>query len=594
MPSLADLNEQQRKAALHIQGPCVVVAGAGSGKTAMLVTRVQHLLRLQIPPNQILCCTFTKDAAKEMQSRIKADSGDKAKGVKICTIHSLAYQLIMPRLGKDWKIQTSTSWIIELILSGPSDSNPYGVKSSLSAKDADQAISKAKNSLKTPFDLDDMMVADIYEAYEKFKKDKKILDFDDLLVKTVHALRMDTQFREKWQNQWKFILVDEFQDTNLVQWEILSLLAKAHQNLFVVGDDWQSLYSWRGAMPSLILDFGKYYPNAKTIILERNYRSRDPIIQASNLIISMNEGQFKKQVVANRPGGDPIKIIGVEDEVDQAKRVADIIEAMRLADPDLEWKSFAILYRTHEQSRSFEEIFTERDLPYVMAGESHFYEMPKIKTILTYMRIVNSLSKDEAPEVQWVTDIINRPKRNIKPDDINRVLVEGLSVLTQYPVYDPILDTLDKLMDCEQPAELIVRLDEIHPELMKREPGDMWYSSFLRAASKHDNIESFLSFCDYVIEKSKEPKDDAIVMKTVHGSKGEQYPVVFLVDMVEGVMPYQKSVDEGNIEEETRIAYVAATRAQDRLYFIVPKMMGDKVCIPSRYVTRLLEERKKK
>lgn len=593
MPSLAELNENQRIAALHKDGPCVVVAGAGSGKTQMTVTRVQHLLRIGTPSSRILCCTFTRDAAKEMESRIMSESGNRAKGVTVCTIHSLAYHLIMPRLGNSWKLQKDTMWIVEMILSGPSKNNPYGVKSKLSVDEAFEEICNAKNSMLKPSEVDDFVVSEIYENYEKFKLDKKILDFDDLLLKTLEALRMDVQFRDKYQNQWQYLLVDEFQDTNLVQWEILRILANRHENIFVVGDDYQSLYSWRGARPDLILSFSKYYPNAKTIVLETNYRSREPIIQASNLIISMNKGQFSKKVVANRPGGDPIKIIGVKNEIDEAKRVADIIEALRIADPDLDWRSFAILYRTHEQSSSFEEVFAERNMPYSMSGTTHFYEISKIKTLLTYMRIVNSLLKDEMPENQWVAEVLNRPKRKIRPDDVNRLLVDGLGVLTQFPVYAPFLDTLDKLMECVEPAEFLIKLSEVHPDLTKRNPEDLWYSSFLRSASRYNSYDAFLSFVDYVIEKSKEPNEDAIIMKTVHGSKGEQYPIVFLADMVEGIMPYQKAIDGGNVEEETRIAYVAATRAQDRLYFMVPKMIGDEVVIPSRYVTRLLEGRRK-
>ncbi|WAH35969.1 ATP-dependent helicase [Alicyclobacillus dauci] len=254
MPKLEDLNEAQREAAMHVDGPCVVVAGAGSGKTSMLVTRVAELIKAGVPPNRILCCTFTRKATKEMGERIVRDIGPRAKPVVVSTIHGLALRMVMPKM-EGWKLVSKTEWMFEVVLGPKSTVNRYGTGFSkeLNVEDAMLAIGKAKNSKQRPEQVEDPIVRQVYRAYEDLKKARKMLDFDDLLLKANEFLRTDANFAQKMQSRFTHISVDEFQDVNLVQWDLIRKLAEPHHNLLVVGDDFQSIYGFRGARPELII-----------------------------------------------------------------------------------------------------------------------------------------------------------------------------------------------------------------------------------------------------------------------------------------------------------------------------------------------------
>ncbi|WP_206922929.1 ATP-dependent helicase [Alicyclobacillus suci] len=590
MPKLEDLNDAQREAATQIDGPVVVVAGAGSGKTSMLVTRVSELMKARIPANRILCCTFTKKATQEMRERIERDIGEQAKPVVVSTIHGLANKMVMPML-RDWKLVTRNEWIFEIILGNKTAVNRFGtgLSKEIELETAQLEVAKAKNSKLRPSDCRDPMIGMIYASYEKFKQSRKMLDFDDLLIKANEFMVKDEQFARRFQSRFTHIMVDEFQDVNLLQWDLIQKLSLPERNLFVVGDDFQSIYGFRGARPELILEFVRYYPDAKTIILERNYRSKEPVIHASNKVIALNTRQVKKRIIATRRGGDPVRTLNAYDEFDQASRVVETIASLRVAFPELKWSDFAVLFRTNQEAMSFEEIMVERDVPYNISDSTHFYENTRIKPIISYMKVVDALTRDELPEMDDLILTMKYPKGYIRKSSVERVQIEGMAVLedTTNQDFDQYMTNLTKLLGATDPTSFIQILGDIHSDLLRVKEGETWLNALRRVLSKHQTLSSFLKHVDYSIEQSKEPKDDAVRLISIHGSKGLEFRTVFIANVVEGHIPYQRSVDEGHLDEETRLFYVAMTRAMDRLYLCVPKIIGEQPVVPSRYLDEL-------
>lgn len=590
MPKLEDLNDGQREAATHVNGPCVVVAAAGSGKTSMLVKRVEQLINAHVPPNRILCCTFTRKATKEMKDRILRDVGPRAKPMVVSTIHGLALRMVQPRM-EDWKLVTKTEWMFEVVLGPKSKVNRFGtgLSKDLSVEDAILAVSKAKNSKQKPHQVQDTMVRQVYEAYEALKKARKMYDFDDLLLRANQFLHNDADFAEQMQSRFTHIMVDEFQDVNLVQWDLLRKMAERHRNLFVVGDPMQSIYGFRGSKPELILQFARYYPDAKNILLEQNYRSKEPIIRASNRIKEMNP-EGKNPVIAQRKGGEPLRTLESTDEFDEAAHVVKTITSLRTAFAELKWSDFAVLYRTNQESIPFEATFLDSKIPYELSDGTHFFESFRVKPILAYMRLMDMLNHDDFPEMDELMAAIRNPKGALSRSAIERVQVEGPEVLFNHPDYQEYLNALLQVMDEDSPAAFVDKLGEVFPELVDTENGETWLYAFRRAYSRFSTLTSFLDHVDYVLKQAKEPKEDAVRCMSVHSSKGLEFNTVFMANLVEGYMPSQHSLDEGNLREETRLVYVAATRAMDRLYICVPKTIGNKPVEVSRYKERLEED----
>lgn len=588
MPKLEDLNDAQREAATHIDGPCVVVAGAGSGKTSMLVTRVEQLMKARVPPNRILCCTFTRKAMKEMGERMVREIGPRAKPVVVSTIHGLALRMVLPRMD-GWKLVSKTQWMFEVVLGPKSHVNRFGtgLSKDLSVDDAILAVSKAKNSKQKPSQVGDAMIRQVYLAYEALKNARKMLDFDDLLIRANQFLQTDPDFAAQMQSRFTHIMVDEFQDVNLVQWDLLQKLAEQHRNLFVVGDDMQSIYGFRGSKPELILQFARYYPDAKTILLERNYRSREPIIVASNRIMKLNHRQMQKRIVAQRTGGEPLRTLNATDEFDEALQVVHTIQSLRTAFPELKWSDFAVLYRTNQESIPFESMFLENKIPYELSDGTHFFESFRVKPILAYMRLLDMLNHDEFPEMDDLMAALKNPQGVLSRSALERIQVEGPDVLFHHPDYEDYLNALLQVMDEDRPTEFVDKLGEVFPALAETEPGEMWLDALKRAYSKFPTLKSFLEHVDYVLKQAREPKEDAVRCMSVHQSKGLEFGTVFVANLVEGCMPYQRAVDEGNLEEETRLFYVAMTRAMDRLYVCIPKTLGTKPVAVSRYAEEL-------
>ena len=591
MPKLEDLNEAQREAATHIHGPCVVVAGAGSGKTSMLVTRVAELMKAGVEARHILCCTFTRKATKEMAERIVRDIGPKAKPVVVSTIHGIARRMVLPRM-EGWKLVAKTEWMFEVVLGPKSRVNRFGtgLAKDITVEDAMMAVGKAKNSKRKPTQVDNDIVRQVYAAYEALKKARKMLDFDDLLIKANEFLYTDLDFAKQMQSRFTHIMVDEFQDVNLVQWDLLQKLAEGHRNLFVVGDDMQSIYGWRGSRPELILLFARFYPDAKTILLERNYRSREPIILASNRIMKLNKRQMQKRIIAHRLGGEPLRMLEAKDEFDEAFQVLQTIRSLKTAFPELKWSDFAVLYRTNQESIPFESVFLENKVPYELSDGTHFYESYRIKPILAYMRLLETLNRNEFPDMDELMAVLKNPKGVLSHTALERVQVQGPDVLFTHSDYKAYMDGLAQLMDEDTPLRFLEALEEVYPALTEAEPGETWVDALKRSCSRFPNLTSFLQHVDFTLKQAKEPKEDAIRCLSVHASKGLEFGTVFVANLVEGLMPYKRALDDGNLEEETRLFYVAMTRAMDRLYVCVPKTIAGKPVEVSRYSEELKGE----
>ncbi|MBF8376468.1 UvrD-helicase domain-containing protein [Alicyclobacillus mali] len=583
VPTIDQLNDAQREAATHQDGPCMVVAAAGSGKTAMLIARIQYLIDQGVKPGDILACTFTRKAAQEMTDRLLAAVGERGKGVTIGTIHSVAYRMVTPELGEDWRVLSDPTWMIERVLEEPSSKNPHGVGPVMKLGEAISAIAKAKADALGPRQVSDPL-AKVYAAYEALKAERKVLDFEDMILHAIRLFRSDEAFAKRWRQRWRYVMVDEFQDTNTAQWLFLLELVKAHNNLFVVGDDWQSIYYFRGARPDLMKEFLRRFPDAKRVTLETNYRSHDLIVDVGRRIIRLNDGhQLPKRVVAHRPmpEGAIAQIVTVRSDLEEARFVAQELQRLR-KEHGVSWSDCAVLYRTNIQSRLFEEALADADIPYHVVGDKHFYESPDVKIILDYLRT----TQDTSDPTVW-GHLLNRPKRYIPIDVVHEVQHGGWEVVVAHPKCRAFVTTIDTLRRIEEPSKAIQWLVDNHPGLVRQQDEDepiKWVDSLIASASRYQTVSSFLRFVNWIIEKSKEPKDEAVQLMTIHKAKGLEWTTVFVAGLAEGLLPHKKALKGEELREETRLCYVAATRARDNLYLLSAKWYGDKEREVSRYV----------
>ncbi|MCL6598918.1 MAG: UvrD-helicase domain-containing protein [Alicyclobacillus macrosporangiidus] len=587
VPSLDQLNEAQREAATHVDGPCIVIAAAGSGKTAMLIARIKYLIDSGVNPERIVACTFTKKAAGEMKGRLVEAVGPKGKPVTIGTIHSVAYRMVLPQLGDEWKVVPEPYWLIEQVLEEPNEYNRHGVGPVMNPSEAVLAVFKAKADALLPGQVPEPL-GKVYAAYEALKVERKQLDFEDLLMHAIRLFRSDTKFAMHWRNRWDYVLVDEFQDTNTAQWLFLLELVERTKNLFVVGDDWQSIYGFRGARPGLIAEFMRQFPQAKKVFLTVNYRSHDLIVELGNRVIQLNRGhQVQKRVVANRemPDHAVTQVITVETDVEEARFVAEEIERMRKRHPDVPWHEYAVLYRTNIQSRVYEEALAERGIPYHVVGDTHFYEHRDVQVILDYLRTTQDTSD---PSV-W-GHLLNRPKRFIPISVAREVQQAGWEAVVQHEKCRSFVHTIESLKKIPNPGKAIQWLVQTQKGLIRQQDEDepiKWVDALIASASRYRTIPEFLRFVDWIIEKSKEPKDDAVQLMTIHKSKGLEWTTVFVAGLAEGLLPHKKSRAGESLREETRLCYVAITRAKENLYLLAAKQYGDKERQLSRFVKAL-------
>ncbi len=619
MFDLDSLNPQQREAVSHTEGPLLLLAGAGSGKTRVITCRIVSLLQQSaVPARQILAVTFTNKAAREMRQRVEEMVGRKAcKGMVIATFHSLCVRILkadIERLGykKNFSIYSAADQqqlVRRLLRDEIVDA---------SSKDADQVlwqISAAKNQLIGPGDFISSsrdpvscMTALIYPRYQKELKAYNAVDFDDLLVLAVQLLEKHPDLLEHYQQFYRYQMVDEYQDTNPVQYRLLKLLAGGHGNLCVVGDDDQSIYGFRGADVATILNFERDFPGTRLIKLEQNYRSTGNILAAANALIKNNRQRKEKALWTAAGAGPPIDYLLCDDDQHEACQVIERIHIER-GRRELNYSDFAILYRTNSQSRSFEEQLRYEDIPYVLIGGQQFFDRKEVKDVIAYLKVLlNPLD-----EVNLLR-ILNYPKRNIgagSADKLIRYSAETeqslwsvLKQSEQVPELQPrtheaingFVELLEKYRKRFQPAlRMLETLREMLQELQLAEEIYRQENDPQKARRRIENQEEILNAMAAYLERDPEPDlagfldkvslfdDDgpkqndkekklaqnAVTLMSLHSSKGLEFPVVFLVGMEEGFLPHKKSIYETfDIDEERRLCYVGITRAERQLVLL--------------------------
>ncbi|NOY13535.1 MAG: UvrD-helicase domain-containing protein [Deltaproteobacteria bacterium] len=619
MFDLNSLNPQQRAAVSHTEGPLLLLAGAGSGKTRVITCRIVYLLQQRgVSPRQLLAVTFTNKAAREMRERVEEMVGGKAvRGMVIATFHSLCVRILkanIERLGykKNFSIYAASDQqqlVRRLLRDEIADAT---------GKDAEQIlwqISAAKNRLVTPGEFQSSsrdpvscMTALIYPRYQKELKAYNAVDFDDLLVLTVKLLEKNPDLLEHYQQLFRYQMVDEYQDTNPVQYRLLKLLAGGHGNLCVVGDDDQSIYGFRGADVETILNFERDFPGTRLIKLEQNYRSTGNILAAANAVIKNNRKRKEKALWTADGAGNLIDYLICADDEDEACRVIERIHAER-GRHQLEYADFAILYRTNSQSRSFEEQLRYENIPYVLIGGQQFFERKEVKDIIAYLKVL----LNPFDEVNLLR-ILNYPKRNIGAGSADKlirysaeaeeplwtILQQSERVADLKPRTHEAIAQFVALLECyrqrfQQPREMLETLREMLEELKLAEEIYRQENDPQKARRRIENQAEVLNAMASYLERDPEPSlagfldkvslldDDgpkqndkekklaqnAVTLMSLHSSKGLEFPVVFLVGMEEGVLPHKKSIYETfDIDEERRLCYVGITRAQRQLVLL--------------------------
>jgi DNA helicase-2/ATP-dependent DNA helicase PcrA len=635
-PLLAGLNEQQQQAVVHFEGPLLILAGAGSGKTRVLTHRVAYLLQVHhVQPHEILAITFTNKAAAEMKTRIEGLIGPVARTMWISTFHSMCARLLRreaERLGytssftihdEDDRRRLIKRCMEELNLD-PKRFAPEAIA---------RQISDAKNQLMGPEQYREKVsgffataTADVYALYEKHHAAMNAMDFDDLLMKAVQLLERFPERLAHYQRTFRFVLIDEYQDTNHAQYRLANLLAEGHGNLVVVGDDDQSIYSWRGADIRNILEFERDYPDARVIRLEQNYRSTQCILDAANAVVTQNRERKGKNLWTPRGQGALVQVVEVEDERAEAQFVASEVQklvngeagAERCYRPD----EVAVLYRTNAQSRALEEQFGRYGIAYQVIGGPKFYERAEIRDAIAYLTVL--VNPDDE---QRLLRIVNVPKRGIGLTSLQRLQAyaagEGESLWTalrradEVPGLSPgavrgllaFARTIEELQAGVggRPVAEVVRTVLAESGYQAALEGQRT----LEAEGRLENLEELVGVAAEYDKRAEEPSldgflqeislyadIDAIVdtsslltLMTLHNAKGLEFPVVFIAGMEEGVFPHQRALDEQNVEEERRLAYVGITRAMDRLYLLHARARtvwgAPQYNIPSRFLDEI-------
>lgn len=606
MKFLNDLNSVQIESVKSINGPVIIIAGAGSGKTRVLTYRIAYLLECGVPPNQILALTFTNKAAGEMKKRIMNLVGENAANLWMGTFHSMfarilrkeAHHLNYNRSFTIYDEYDSLSTIKKIMtrLNLPTQQyHPSAVRARI-AKAKNQYLSPAK-FLGSIQNLFDEKVALIYTEYQKTLKQNNAMDFDDLLVKPIELFENKKELLEKYRYKFKFILVDEFQDTNRAQYHIIRMLGNAQRNVAVVGDDSQSIYSFRGADIRNILDFQRDFPDCKLFRLEQNYRSTKSIISVADNLIKNNKERLEKNLWTDNPVGDSVTIIQCMDDLDEGNVVVRTIQ-QEITKRRLDLKDFAVLYRTNAQSRILEEAFIKSSMPYEIVGGVRFYERKEIKDIIAYLRLIvnpadeesclriinypargigdvtieylsrhakkNSISLfDALKEVEKIEELTERARNGLLQfkaliekyqklysqlniNELVRTLIDELGILKTFKEEG----TAESLNRWENVQELISAVSEFH-----QENPDATLETFLEEVSLISDIDTW------------QEERNAVTLMTLHAAKGLEFPVVFIIGLEEGLLPfYSSSIELEDLEEERRVFYVGITRAQKKLY----------------------------
>ena len=632
---LTGLNKEQQQAVQHTEGPLLILAGAGSGKTKVLTVRVAYLLAQGVNPYEILAITFTNKAAKEMKSRVEGLVGDVANRIWLSTFHSFCAKFLR------FEIDSFLGYNSNFTIYDTSDSQAV-IKAALKALNLDDkyypvgamiaAISDAKNQLlfasdfrKQARDFYQQKVADVYEYYERELRKNNALDFDDLLLVAVKLLQSNAAVLDKYSHRFRYVMIDEYQDTNHAQYLLAKLLASHWKNIAVVGDADQSIYAWRGADIQNILDFEKDYPNCTSIKLEQNYRSTKIILDAANAVIDNNEGRPEKNLWTDKTEGAKIQHFTAQSEHEEAAFIGDTI-AKKHDIHDVPFGDMAILYRTNAQSRVLEEALIKRALPYMMVGGTKFYDRKEIKDVLAYLRVLYNPFDDLS-----LLRIINVPKRSIGATTVAKLQeyarANGTSLfmtLTQLHLIDSIkgktkekleefgiliftlvsemenrtvLDILESILDR---TGYLAQLEEsTDPQDQARAEN---IGEFLSVAKDFQDtnpsgtVEDFLEQVALVNDvDSFEQEESKVTLMTLHAAKGLEFPIVFLCGLEEGLFPHSRTLmNPEEIEEERRLAYVGITRAEKELYIsnaTTRTVFGrTSSYLPSRFIDEIPEE----
>lgn len=630
------LNPRQREAVLHTDGPLLVLAGAGSGKTRVITTRVAYLLSQGIPSEAVLAVTFTNKAAKEMRQRVMGML--KANGTKpplISTFHSLCMNILRREIDKlgfrrDFTIYDTSdqhSLIRNLLSEIRYEDKSFKPESIL------ERISMAKNDMPLPRSAkkdepDDIEVISdaVYPKYREAMKTLNAVDFDDLLLHTVKLFNEHPAVLQRYQDKFRYILVDEYQDTNRVQYRLVSLLAGKHRNLCVVGDDDQSIYGWRGADLGNILDFERDFPGTVVVRLEQNYRSFGNILQAANGVIRNNRQRMEKTLRTEQGSGPKVSVFRADETDDEAKWVADRIELLKF-EQQIAYDDVAILYRANLFSRPFEEALRRKRIPYTVVGGTSYFEQREIKDIASYLKICANKRDDLS-----LLRVANIPKRGLGPGALGKLFAfakeHSLPLLDACRRADEVLDLGKRLRNSAQGlAELIERysarfaqskdmsnalrdlIDEIHyrehlhdlyknqQSVIKRIEGYENFISSLAVYEKEEKMPDLHGFLEALaltdmLEQKNETKTFGVTLISFHSSKGLEFPIVFIVGVEEGILPHKKSIHD--VEEERRLFYVGITRAMKKLFITHTrhrvKYGKAAPSSPSRFLEELPEE----
>ncbi|MGF9915589.1 DNA helicase PcrA [Paenibacillus ehimensis] len=635
--AIQKLNPQQRRAVETTDGPLLIMAGAGSGKTRVLTHRIAYLIATRkAAPWSILAITFTNKAAREMQERVSALVGPQGEDIWVSTFHSMCVRILrrdISRIGftSNFTILDSGDQL-SVIKNCMKELNIDSKK--FEPKAVQAAISNAKNELLTPEkferkigDYFDGIVAKVYSSYQRKLKANNSLDFDDLIMTTIDLFQQVPEVLDFYQNKFQYLHVDEYQDTNRAQYMLCRMLADKYKRICVVGDSDQSIYRWRGADISNILDFEKDYPNATTILLEQNYRSTSNILNAANKVIANNTGRKPKNLWTDKGEGQKIRLYQADSEHEEGYFITG--EIRKNVDKGRRFSDHAILYRTNAQSRVIEEILIKSDIPYQIVGGIKFYDRKEIKDILAYLRLISNPDDDIS-----FARIVNVPKRGIGDTTVERLAAAagqfGVSMFAMLENVDSMeigakarnaladfrdmIENLYRMVDYLSVTELTEKMLEMsgYREELKRE-------NTIESQARLENIDEFLSVTmDF--EKRNEDKSlvsfltdlaliadidsmnqdpeagkQGVVLMTMHSAKGLEFPVVFIMGLEEGVFPHSRALmDNEELEEERRLAYVGITRAEEELFLTCARMrtlFGRTTAnAPSRFLQELPQE----
>ena len=641
MDYLNGLNDRQREAVLHTDGPLLILAGAGSGKTKVVTHKIAYLIEEKgIFPGNILAITFTNKAAAEMKERVARLLSNSVEDMWMGTFHSICVRILRRDIDKIGYNRSFTIYdrddqitlIKECIKEKNLNKDNYKESSVLSQ------ISKLKDSATDPNEYINhnykdfylRNIGELYALYQEKLKQYNALDFDDLIIKTVELLRNNLEVRDYYQRRFKYVFVDEYQDTNKIQYELIKLLSEKHKNICVVGDESQSIYGWRGADISNILNFEKDFKGSATIMLEQNYRSTQKILNLANRVIRHNSERKDKNLWTDNQEGDPIRYEEMSDSEDEALFVGGKIDELIKNEHNL--SDIAILYRTNAQSRSFEDCFIRKNIPYKIVGGLKFYDRKEIKDIVAYLKVLENPLDNIS-----LKRIINVPKRGVGNATIDKL--EEIALRNNDSIYGVLL-SLDSIDELNNRAKNSLKpfMDMMSMLMAKKETmgikefieevidstgyiKELEKENTIEAQTRIDNIKEFISVAiDFEMRMGESNLEEflgnvallsdvdktadntnVVTMMTVHSAKGLEFPVVFLVGMEEGLFPITRSLEsESELEEERRLCYVAVTRAEKLLYITNAKIRtiygNVNYTLPSRFIAEMGDaiERKEK